>query len=274
MNTTPLQMAIGRELKGYGMSREIVPSLILLICVSSANSATADERWTPQQPVGSATIALTAFDVNDTSLQLRYKIANSSNHDVWVCDAIFSPYKTLPTDYEVFVDEDAKTLVIRRQIEVPAGESPVPRRYDGRCVLLRPGEERAGAFSMSTPVVRHTMVGPGGSDANVATRIAVKIGAYDEDLPGKIRRLLDLAERLGYSPDLFSSVGGDEVLFSQYFRGFSISSLLGGSSGFSNLWTEGSAQIDIPFIGLSFPFLGDESVLQIAVDGVTIPMAY
>jgi len=250
-------------------------SLLLLLCASSMDSAALGrERQVNQEPTGTAMIAATAFDANDKTLELRYKVVNRSNHDVWICDAIYWPWpdKVFPTDYEVYVEEDARTLVIRRQIEVAAGmETPAAKQYRGRYVVLHPGQERAGSFSLSIPVVRHPMLAWEGPDVDFATRVVLKIGFYDEDLPGKIRRLLDLADRLGFSSAQTAAVrSADFDLYLRYFTGFWLSELFGGLSGFSKFWTEGSEQIDIPYTEL-VP-LGDESCLQITVDGVLIPI--
>jgi hypothetical protein len=254
------------------MRRLITLFLTLFLCVSSTDSATVGAgRQTNQQPVGNTMIALTAFDVNDKTLELHYKVVNRSNHDVWVCSSIYWPNKTLPVDYAVYMDEDARTLVIRRQIEVPGGADRVPKDYRGRYVLLHAGEEWVASFSLSIPVVRYAMLGVPGPDVDFATRVVLKIGFYNEDLPGKIRSLLDLATRLGYSSAQSSAFStADWVLYERYFPGFSIARTFGGLPGFSQLWTEGSPQIDVPYTE-AVP-LGDESTLQVAVDGVVIPV--
>jgi len=258
------------------MRRLTIISLMLLLRASSTDSAAVGGgRQVNQEPKGTAMIAATAFDANDKTLELRYKVVNRSDHDVWICDAIYWPNKVFPTDYEVYVEEDARTLVIRRQIEVAAGmETPAAKQYRGRYVVLHPGQERAGSFSLSIPVVRHPMLAQEGPpDVDLATRVVLKIGFYDEDLPGKIRRLLDLADRLGFSSAQTSAVrSADFDLYLRYFAGFSLSRTFGGLSGLSNWWTEGSQQIDIPYTE-AVP-LGDESCLQITVDGVLIPIAH
>jgi hypothetical protein len=253
------------------MNRLTVSAFCLFLGISWMDLPTVNAREVLPLPMGTPTIALTAFDVNDKTVELRYKIMNDSNHDAWVCDTLYWPGKALSTDYEVYMDEDAQTLVVRRQIEVACGEFPAAPRYRGRYVLLRPGEQRVGSFSLTVPVSRQTLLTQASPDVNLATRVAVKIGVYNEDLPGKIGALLNLATKLGYSPTLTSAFGPkDWDPYFRYFPGFSIYDAFGGLSGFSSLWTEGSAQIDVPY--MSPPTLGDESILQITVSGVLIPM--
>jgi hypothetical protein len=249
------------------MNRSTVLPLILLLCASSPDSAAGGTRQPNQEPIETATVALTAFDANETTLRLRCKIANRSDRDIWVCDGLYSSTKVFTTDYEVYMDDDARTVVIRRQIEVPTTAELPLNRFRARYIVVHPGQERGVCLSLPVPVIRRPLLASRGPDADYATRIVLKVGFYNGDLPGKIRRLLDLAGRLSSVQPQVSYADSD--LYFRYFAGFSISQAFGGLGGFADFWTEGSEQIGIPYMWLP---LGDESCLQVAVDGVLIPM--
>jgi len=53
--------------------------------------------------------------VNDTKLELSYKIKNNTDHDVWICDSV-NAGRTFNID--VYLAEDAQTLVIMKRIDV------------------------------------------------------------------------------------------------------------------------------------------------------------
>ena len=123
------------------------------------------------------TIVLTKFDVNDTSLEMDWKIRNNTDHDVWTCESIhmFSP------QFEVFLDKDAKTLVIRRQFNIPKEEGVIwelPKR--GLFVRLRPGQEKAESLSLEVPVQPSPVYGLLHEDSEFASRLTLEIGFFNE----------------------------------------------------------------------------------------------
>lgn len=84
-------------------------AVIVVVCSGVGLGAPADS------PAG-AEIALTGFERTGTALELRYEIANLTDHDVWLCDNICVPYSP---PIETFLDVDGETLVVRRRFGVP-----------------------------------------------------------------------------------------------------------------------------------------------------------
>ena len=139
-----------------------------------------------QASVGATPVmALTTLDVNDQTLRLRYKIMNRSDHDIWVCEGVDTTGKPDPNGSEVYVDNDACSLVIAKRIEAPMQVYYVrPPDIEGRYVRLAPGQERIQSLSLAIPAQRHTLVTSSGLDVEYATRLLLKVGSYDEYPPG------------------------------------------------------------------------------------------
>jgi hypothetical protein len=204
------------------------------------------------------TIALTKLDVNDTTIELSYKIKNNTDHDVWICDSV----NVLPRacDFEVYMPKDAQTLVIRRRLDVPTAKVWAAVPY-GRYVLLRSGQERFESLSLDVPVHPCRVFASGRADSGHARRLVLEIGFYNEDLPATIRDILEMAWELnctGFVPSMPST------FFIRYFEGIWIAHWLFGV--FSN--QEGNEEIEIPYTWQKF---SGEQVLRLEVDGVHIP---
>ncbi len=60
------------------------------------------------------TITITKLNINDTKLELCYEIKNNSQQEIWICDSVSEEY-----NFEVFLDEDGQTLIVRKRLEVP-----------------------------------------------------------------------------------------------------------------------------------------------------------
>jgi hypothetical protein len=129
-------------------------------------------------------IALTTLDVNDQTLRLRYKIMNRSDHDIWVCEGVGIAGKPDPNDFEVYVDSDARSLVIAKRINVPVQREYVrPPDFEGRYVRVRPGQEQIQFLALSVPVKRDGFFTLPGPDVDYATRLLLKVGCFDGALP-------------------------------------------------------------------------------------------
>jgi hypothetical protein len=214
------------------------------------------------------TIELTRLDVNDTNLELSFKIKNVSNHDVWLCDSL-NPGDT--SVFEYFLDKDGKTLLIRRRFNLPKDEGimweyPFPR---ARYVRLRPGQEKAESISLAVPVRPQHLFERLHANAEYVERIALEIGFYDEDLPGLILQVVELAERLHHND---FSVGlrdsNDVEICHRFFGGWNIAIGFRGILGFKESVMSGGDEIYIPHMG---PILNGEKVLSLEIDGASIP---
>jgi hypothetical protein len=129
-------------------------------------------------------IALTTLDVNDQTLRLEYKIINRSDHDIWICEGIGIAGKPLDPNSEVYVDPDGRTLVIARRIEAPMQLEYVrPPDFEGYYVRVRPGQEQIQSLALSVPIKRRSWFTLSGPDVDYATRLLLKVGCFDGDVP-------------------------------------------------------------------------------------------
>jgi hypothetical protein len=219
--------------------------------------------------VDSVLIELTHLDVNDTNLELGFKIINNSDHDVWVCDDV-DVWSTM--DFEVYLSEDEQTLMIRKRLDVPTNVVWCILPY-GCYVLLRSHQERTESVSLDLPVGPCRLYADGLSlpYSDHAGRLVLEIGFYDEDLPKLIRDILEMAEEVDCGHLEYNSKY-TLAFFARYFKGAWIAQLFGGLSGFEeNAYKEGSEEIRIPYSTYSRENFGVEQVLRIEVDGVHIP---
>ena len=234
---------------------------VLLVMFPQSSYGQDGEDVADQNDVDSVIIALTHLDVNDTNLELSWKIKNNTDHDVWICDDII--VETDP-NIEVYLSEEEQSLLIRRRLDVPTA-SWVQGRTTGRYVLLRPEQERTESLSLGVPVEPYRVFATELATSLHARRLVLEIGFYDEDLPKLIRNILEIAEKL----NCLEYIEHKTDLFMCYFKGAWIAPLFGGLSGFEeNTYKEGSEEINIPYTRQQ---LSGEQVLRIEVDGVHIP---
>jgi len=153
------------------MNRNIL-SIVLTACILSSISqkATFGDVSANEQN-SDVSITITKFHVNDQTVELSWKIANNTDHDVWICDDV-SVYEKL--DFEVYLSEDEQSLLIRRRLDVPTDVvwTQVP---DGRYVLLRSGQERTESVSLDVPVTPRLMFAGGLATSDHAKRIVLEI---------------------------------------------------------------------------------------------------
>ena len=168
-----------------------------------------------QNDVDSVIIALTRLDVNDLildvnnqitdvnnqtldpngetintdkpTLELRWKIKNNADQDVWICDSV----GFIEDEFEVFMEDD-QTLLIRRRLDVLT----IPSFYiwpEGQYVRLRAGQEIVKSLSITLPVHNHWIFWPllGERGAIYARRLVVEIGYHTKDLAQIILDLKD-----------------------------------------------------------------------------------
>lgn len=247
------------------MYRIVSLILTLILCVFSQKSAQAESGDDPNNVEEKiVTIELTKFDVNDTTLELGYKIKNNTDHDVWICDDV--AFYLASFDFEVYLAEDEQTLLIRRRLDVPTdAEWAINPR--GHYVLLRSGQERTESLSLDVPVHPRRQFVHGQAASDHVRLLVLEIGFYNEDLPGMIREILEMAEKLNCARLEYSEYRTD--FFVRYFKGIWIAQFFGGLSGFEeHTYQEGNKEIIIPY---SWQKFGGEQVLRIEIDGVRIP---
>ncbi len=217
---------------------------------------------------GEVSIALTKMDVNDTTLELSWKIKNNTDHDVWVCSSL----PENPSFYEHFLDKDGKTLVLRRRSNLPLRQEvemsypPLRSRY----VRLQSGQEKAESITLTVPIQPYRISTGESANAEYARRLVMDIGFYNEDLPGLILKIVELAERLNYDMNVGFPDFYDLEIMDRFFGGWGITNSFKNLLGFSE--SVMSASVDGEFtIHYMGPVLNGEQILQITIDGVSIP---
>jgi hypothetical protein len=124
------------------------------------------------------------LDVNDQTLELRYKIMNNSQQDIWVCNGVgwVEADDASRLDYEAYLEEN-NTLVIRKRLDVPTFVT----YYiwpEGRYVRLRAGQERSESLSLKLPVRHRRLFTPSPEKQGVtyAPRLVLELGYHTKDL--------------------------------------------------------------------------------------------
>jgi hypothetical protein len=184
-----------------------------------------------QNDVNSVTIALTRLDVNDTRLELSYKIKNKTDHDVWVCDSI----NTESTfNFEVYLDKDAKTLVLMKRLDiVPELEHPAALK-GGRYVRMRPAQEYFENLLLDVPVGSSLLYIAKRANAEFATRLVIEIGFYNADVFRRIQSMIEVRERFNYTSVGIMDFQSD--IMRRYFKGLLVTRLFGGLSHFDEVY--------------------------------------
>jgi hypothetical protein len=206
--------------------------------------------------------------VNNQRLELSWKIRNNTDHDVWVLVSQTPEYTYV---YDVFMDSDAKTLVLRRRFNLPEGQGweHLPR---ARHVRLRPDQEITESVSLPLPVKSDAVFDRLRGNAEFAKRLAVEIGYYDEDLPGLILQIVEMAEQLNCDIGLDSPIHDpyDMDVRRRFFGGVFVARVfyLESFEYFRNSVTSGGDEIFIPYM---WQTLEGEQVLRATIDGVSIP---
>jgi len=218
----------------------------------------------PDVKESAVSMELTHFEITDANLELAWKIKNNTDHDVWICDRADNDSSHF--DFEVYMPEDDQFLLIRRRLDVPS-ILYFPICPIGRYVLLRSGQERNESLSLDVPIKPRRRFATGRATYDHARRLVLEIGFYNEDLPGMIRDVLEIAEKLNCT-----HLELDEYitpLFIRYFEGIWIAhQLFGGLSNFEEyVYQEGNEEITIPYTRQRF---SGEQVLRLEIDGINI----
>ena len=205
-------------------------------------------------------ITITNLDVNDTSLELSWEIRNDSEQDTWILAGLSRSGDTI----SAFMDEDDRTLLIRRRLDVPARpkQASFPT-CNGRYVRLPSDQILIESVSLAIPVYPDHGLGLGGRKPRgleYATRLAVEIGYYAGDLPGMVRRILEEDEK---NPRIIPFVDPYYTkTISEWFRGIL------GFNNLNELVRSRDDEVLIPFTSQAFT---GEQVLRITSEDLHIP---
>ena len=241
--------------------------MALMLCVIWVSCAQAQDPNDPNnQEEATVKIVLTKFDVNDTRLELGWKIRNDSDHDVWICDS--ANLRSTTGGYETFLDEDAYTLIIRRRFDLSDEYGMREFPLKGRYVPLRVGEELTGLCSYSIPIRPVTLFESERANAEFAGLIVMEIGFYDENLPELILRIVDVADRLGCDFRM-GVVGGNIDIFDRFFSGWAVQKTFYHDNGNPLRETvEAGEEVLIPYMR---KVLHGEKVLRLEINSLSIP---
>lgn len=240
---------------------------LLILCLILMGSIKSNDIEALDEEEAGVTIVLTKFNVNDTNLEVDFKIINGSDHDIWVCDSI-DTHPGLP-DFEVFMARDNQTLVIRRRFDLAIAvtlEGFLRSRY----VRLHTGEERDESLTLHIPASHIRYFEAEIGRAEYARNLALEIGFYDEDLRGLILKIVDVAKKLNCTDPLIPPLDIDDIdLRDHYFAGLVIARVFNNSSSFKESVEGGGDEILIPHMGQIFKA---EQVLRMMIDGISIPL--
>ncbi len=254
------------------MKKTAVLFIIFFVCTLTTKCTRAENNDDPNGEEESLVkIILTKLDVNDTNLELGWKITNDTDHDIWICNNF--------RDFERFLDKDSETLVLRRRFNLKVEdwmlwEFPFLRGY---YVRLSPGQERVESVWLEVPVTpRRYFVRPRGN-AEYAQRISLEIGFYNEDLPTLILNIVEMAEKLNCDISLTSPASppldpndNRMELNRRFFEGVFIARFfnLESFTYFRDSVLSGTDEITTPYL---WQTLNGEQVLRIEIDNLLIP---
>ena len=159
------------------MNKQTIITATLLICVLLSISSKAISK----DNAGVPTISVTKFDLSYKTLSINYEIRNNSDQDIWICESISHAY-----DFEVFLDKDSQTLVIRKRQDVPTSKiwrAPPMGKY----MRLEPEKKRTESILLDVPV-NPPMYTFYSSKKQLqgfayAKRLSIEIGYYVGNLP-------------------------------------------------------------------------------------------
>jgi len=137
--------------------------------------------------------------INKT-LRIDYEIVNNSKQELWICDSI-DIYGSI--DFEVYLAEDGKTLLIRKVLNVPTQTRWSEPPY-GKYVRLVSGKKRTESLLIPIPVFGCTIFESINTSKNLinTTRMTIEIGYYEGNLPEMIfRKLEEAAKTLDINKD-------------------------------------------------------------------------
>ena len=232
----------------------------------SAHAQDPNDLYNPEEAV--VKIVLTKFDVNDTRLELGWKITNNTNHDVWICDQV--DY-TNSARFEELLAIDAETLVIRSRSYIKEDEGILREFPFIRSLYIRlyPGQEKVYTYHINVPIRQGGVFTTERTNAEFAKRLVMEIGFYDEDLPGLILQIIDINNKLNCDINEVDFDDNDLDILERFFPGWQVARAYSHDAIFRNGVTSGRDRIQIPYMG---KVLNGEKILRIEIDGLSIPL--
>jgi hypothetical protein len=173
------------------MYEEVSRPGILIVCLLFSRLQGSTERGVAlAEPIHIPLINVADRQLTDDRLLVRYQIQNRSEREIWICQDV----DVLGLDSETYLSEDAKTLVVRRRLDVPMRVFRNPPL--GRYVRLRAGESRDESLVLSLPVRYRGVLGGDlvRADLVYVENLSIELGYFTGNLPKMVYALLDKAE--------------------------------------------------------------------------------
>ena len=230
-------------------------AFFLYVLITNLTSAQNDIDSGAKKKTGIPTITITKMDVSDKNLRLSYEIRNDSQQEFW----ILAGFDEVGATIELFMDEDDRTLMIRRRFNVPfsGGGNTPPGRY----VVLRSGKTLTESVTLAIPVYPEYGFAMGqqrqAQGLEYAKRLAIEIGYYASDLPRIIRRTNEEVDRIG-----FKVKSEDDRIRRFYFRGVVSYNAL------SEILRQRDEEVLLPY---TYQWFKGEQILRTVVEDVNIP---
>ncbi len=211
-------------------------------------------------------IAMTTVDVNDTKLEVVWKIRNDTDHDVWVCDNI-TPGG--PSGFDVVPAQDGRTLLLRRRFDL-RGRINWEHSPWARYIRLGSGIEKTERIELNLPIRPYAMFdGPHEHGAH-AEHLVLEIGYYNEDLPGMILHVVEVAEKVSPDIDVRDLTLGDFDVLDRFFPGCQVALTFNHDERFRTSVMSADDEVTIPYMRQVLP---GEHVLRAAIADVSIHYA-
>jgi len=165
------------------MRKQTIQTVMLLSTVLSGAAVAGDDA----EPNG---VALTIVDskVTAKTLEVRYRIANGSPRDIWICQSICIGTVDFWADYETHLPSDNGTLIIRRVLNVPGFSREFVVPPAATYLRLSAGQQRCESIVLPLPI-RHVRVffpWADQEDIQHTMRLRMEIGFYECDLPKEV----------------------------------------------------------------------------------------
>lgn len=225
----------------------------LLLCVQLAIQTNAQEKPNPVDDEKAETLMLviTGLVLDNKTLRISYEISNYSKQDVWICDSVHERY-----NFEVYIEEDGETLMVRKLSSVPSG-SKWRTQPLGKYIRLRPEEKRIESLLLNVPVNPVYVYKPKTNKqlrrVINAKRLTIEIGYYVGTLPNIFVDMLKETEKT----DLDKM-----ILFNMWF---------GGVLGFNNRNEQLRQRDDEVLIPYTQQRLNDEKIVRTVIDDLSLP---
>jgi hypothetical protein len=169
------------------MNKQTIIIAALSICILLSIGARAKSEDNTNAP----TMSVTKLDISDKILKLSYEIKNGCRHDIWICED--TSISSDGFDFEVCMDEDNQTLLIRRRLDITTSRDFYVPFY-GRYERLRPGGKRSEYLLLSLPIESRFFWNlPAEVSKGFAKSLALEIGYYPGNMPEMIRGFLKIA---------------------------------------------------------------------------------